>query len=162
MEYKDNFTSEEWLKILAMPTYVAGGVIVGDISGLSGLMKEGKALYEELDKALTDPTANPLAKEVVAELITREGEASQSALTKTATPEDLENTLEQFTESLTVLELHIETDISQGYKSWLYTIALATAQAAKERGFFGIGGVEVSANEKRILDLLAELLNISE
>jgi hypothetical protein len=47
------------------------------------------------------------------------------------------------------------------FKQWLMTIANRTAEAAKEGGFLGIGGTQVSEKEKTELAALASALGVS-
>ena len=47
------------------------------------------------------------------------------------------------------------------FKQWLMTIANRTAEAAKEGGFLGIGGTQVSDKEKAGLAALATALGVS-
>ena len=45
-------------------------------------------------------------------------------------------------------------------KAWLYRVAVATAEAAKEGDFMGIGGVRVNDAEKAALAELAAILQV--
>ena len=52
---------------------------------------------------------------------------------------------------------------SQGeaYKTWLMSVASKVSQAAKEGGFLGIGGTQVSGDEQAALRQLADALGMS-
>jgi hypothetical protein len=44
------------------------------------------------------------------------------------------------------------------YKSWLSSVATRVAEASKEGGFLGVGGVDVSPREEDALNKLADVL----
>ena len=46
-------------------------------------------------------------------------------------------------------------------KSWLYSVAVATAEAAKEGDFLGFGGVKVNEAETAALAELAAILQVA-
>jgi hypothetical protein len=46
------------------------------------------------------------------------------------------------------------------FKTWLYGISKKVAEASKEGGFLGFGGVEVSDAEKATLDQVGRALNL--
>ncbi len=51
-------------------------------------------------------------------------------------------------------------DDSAAFKAWLYQISQKVAEAAKEGGFMGIGGVAVSDAEKATLGEISTALQI--
>ena len=50
---------------------------------------------------------------------------------------------------------------AEGFKRWLLTAAQQAAEASKEGGFLGIGGVRVSAAEQAVLAELAGMLGVT-
>jgi hypothetical protein len=50
---------------------------------------------------------------------------------------------------------------AEGYKRWLLTVAQRVAEAAKEGGFLGIGGVRVSEAEQATLAEIAGALGVA-
>jgi len=50
---------------------------------------------------------------------------------------------------------------AEAYKTWLLSVASKVSQAAKEGGFFGIGGTAVSSDEQAALKQLADVLGMS-
>src|SRR5262245_11413315 len=73
MANKQDFTSEEWPKLLRSPMLVGIAVSAADPSGLWGTLKEAAANSSALIAAKLDSSANELVKAVVSDLETSEG-----------------------------------------------------------------------------------------
>ena len=67
MANKQNFTPEEWTKILESTMLAGMAVTAAEPSGLWGLMKEGFASSSALAQAKSDAGSSELVKAVVAE-----------------------------------------------------------------------------------------------
>jgi hypothetical protein len=50
---------------------------------------------------------------------------------------------------------------TEEYKRWLASLARKTAEASKEGGFLGIGGMQISAEETAAVNELASALGVS-
>ena len=73
MTNKQNFTSDEWTKILESVALSAVAVTAADPSGLMGLLKESFASANATISAKADPGASELVKSVVTDFETTEG-----------------------------------------------------------------------------------------
>ena len=81
MANKQDFTSEEWTKILQSPMLAGIGVSTADPSGLWGTLKEAAASSSAIATAKLDAGSNELIKAVTADIETSEGRSAlQSAL----------------------------------------------------------------------------------
>jgi hypothetical protein len=81
MADKENFTPEEWTKILQSPMLAAMAVSAAEPSGLWGMLKEAVASSSALAEAKLDAGTNQLIKAVVSDYETSEGRAAvQDAL----------------------------------------------------------------------------------
>jgi len=163
MANKLNFTPAEWAKVLES-TMVAGiAVSAADPSGLWGTLKEFFANSAALNASKLDPDSNDLVKAVIAELET-EGARSglQKALRKrfadAENPADcLQRALASLREISAILDARAPGDAA-GFKAWLRGISRNVAEASREGGFFGFGGVQVSDAEGAALDDIAKAL----
>jgi hypothetical protein len=82
MAIRDNFTPEEWTKVLESIMVAGIAVSAADPSGLWGTLKEAAASSSALATAKRDPNANELVKTVVADFETSEGRSKiQKAIT---------------------------------------------------------------------------------
>src|SRR3990170_1990759 len=162
MANKQNFTPEEWSKVLE-GTIVAGMVVsAADPSGLWGTLKEAFASRSALDAAKLDSRSNELVKAVILDFETAEGRSSiQEALreqfTGTKPSEFIRRSLENLREVSAIVDTKAPGD-ADAFKTWLYYISEKVAEASMEGGFLGLGGVRVSDAEKATLADVAKAL----
>jgi hypothetical protein len=165
MPDNSNFTPEEW-KLLLESVMMAGiAITAAEPSGLWGLLKESFAEGGELMKAKMDPKTNPLIKAVVADFettqgrgIARDGVKEQLASSK---PADIKaKCIETLRKAGAVVDAKAPGDAA-AFKSWLRQVSQHVAEAAKEGGFLGIGGVAVSDAEKATLTEISNALKLA-
>ena len=161
MTDKSNFTPDEW-KVL-LESVIAAGVAVtaAEPSGLWGLLKESFAGGTALAKAKTDPGANALIKAVVDDFNTAEGSAARDALKNKfkdgKLPQIKDKCIETLRQAAAIVDAKAPGD-SAAYKGWLQQISQHVAEASKEGGFLGVGGVTVSETEKATLTEISSAL----
>lgn len=165
MVNKASFTPEEWTKVLESVAVIGMAVTAAEPSGLWGMLKEALAGGAALAAAKADPNANELVKAVVADFETPEGRATvQEALKQRfegADPADVvPRALETLRQASAILGAKAPAD-APAFKAWLKTIAAKVAEASKEGGFLGFGGVKVSEAEKATLAEIAAALGTS-
>lgn len=139
-------------------------VTAADPSGLWGLMKEGMVSGWAMLEARQDPQANELVKALVSDIATPETrEATRRALqTKfkvSRVSEIKPKAIEELRAVSALLDGKAPGDAA-AFKTWLLQIARKTAEAAKEGGFLGFGGVPVSPAEAATLNEIGAALNI--
>ncbi|HEY7228893.1 MAG TPA: hypothetical protein VH558_00840 [Pseudolabrys sp.] len=158
---KSNFTSAEWQVLLQSMIAAGTAVTAADPSGLWGLLKESFAGGTALAKAKSDPQANGLVKAVVADFITAEGSAARDDLKNklsSSKPDQIKDKcIATLREAAAILNAKAPGDAA-AYKAWLQQISQHVAEAAKEGGSFGVGGVTVSEAEKATLNEIAGVL----
>ena len=147
MTSKQDFTDEEWTRIRRAPLVAGVAISIADPGGPIELAKETMASLrsatlppsqEELlasvaldVQALAQHKQNPLGdfKPRSGQQILEELRGVNELVTAKATPEEVE-----------------------AFRRWLVAAAKAAADAAKEGGFLGFGGEQVSAGEQQMLD----------
>ncbi len=152
MANKASFTPEEWTKILESVAVTGMAVTATEPSGLWGMIKETLAGGAALAAAKADPKASDLVKAVTADFETADGGAAvQEALQKHFADAKLADVLPRALETLrqasAILDARAPAD-APAFKAWLNGIAGKVAEASKEGGFLGFGGVQVSGAEK--------------
>jgi hypothetical protein len=163
MTNKSNFTPDEW-KLLLESVMMAGiAVTAAEPSGLWGLLKEGFASGNALMKAKMDPGTNELIKAVVADFsqapsATRDDLKQKLSGSKPA--EIKANCIETLRQAGAVLDAKAPGDAA-AFKGWLREISQHVAEASKEGGFLGIGGVPVSEAEKATLTEISSALKLA-
>ena len=162
MADKNDFTPEEWAKVLE--SIVAAGVAVSaaDPSGWWGTFKEAAAGTPALVEAQRDPKSNALIKAAIADF-QRSDDGSILALRERfaqAEPAQcVERSLVSLREVSTILEARAPNEAA-AFKTWLREIAQKVAEAALEGSFLGFGGVRVSDAEKATLRDISKALGI--
>ena len=162
MTTKQNFTPEEWLKILESMMLAGMAVSAADPNGLWGTIKEAFASRSAIGGSKPESSSNELVKAVITELQTGEGRSLvQEALRKRvagAIPADIvQRSLDNLREVAAILDAKAPSDAA-AFKAWLNGISQQVADAAMEGGFLGFGGVRVSDAEKATLADIAKAL----
>jgi hypothetical protein len=133
--------------------------------GLWGLLQESFAGGTELAKAKMDPGADALIKAVVADFGTAEGrsiarDGLKENLTGSKPAEIKAKCVETLRQVAGVVDTKAPGDAT-AFKTWLRQISQHVAEAAKEGGFLGIGGVAVSEAEKATLAEISSALKLA-
>lgn len=162
MASKESFTPEEWTKLLESSMLAGMAVTAAEPSGLWGSIKEALASSTVLAKSRQDTGANELVKAVIAEFESPEGraklqEALKQRLQGASAKEIVQRALDNLREVSAILDAKAPNDAA-AYKAWLQEISLKVAEAAKEGGTLGFGGVQVSDAEKMALEDIAKAL----
>lgn len=164
MADKSTFTPDEWTLLLESVMTAGIAVTAAEPSGLWGMLKESFASSSVLLQSRADATASPLIKAIVADLETSAGRSAArdglQAKLKGAKPQEMKaRCIETLQQARAVVETKAPDD-SAAFKAWLYQISQKVAEAAKEGGFMGIGGVAVSDAEKATLGEISTALQI--
>ena len=139
---------DAWNKVVTGPAAVLYMVASADMSGPIGSVKEAKAANEALLAAAKDAGPTSLVAAAFSGGITKD----QLSALKTMAP-NRESLLGVIRESIAAVKAHSPAE-SKAYNDTLFSVATATANAAKEGGFLGIGGTLVSQDEQQALDTL--------
>jgi hypothetical protein len=165
MADKSNFTPEEWKLLLESVMMASIAVTVAEPSGLWGLLKESFASGSALRQAKIDPGSSPLIKAVVADFETTEGQhtARDGLKEKLASSKPVEvkaQCIETLRQARALVDAKAPDDAA-AFKGWLREISQHVAEASKEGGFLGIGGVLVSDAEKATLSEISGALGLT-
>ena len=162
MADKSSFTPEEWTRLLEAPMMAGMAVSAAEPSGLFGMLKESFATGKLLVQAKTDASTNALIKAVAADYETAEGRKAASeglrARLGGGQPGEIKTkTLDALRQVSALLAAKAPEDAA-AFKAWLAHISQSVAEAAKEGGFLGFGGIQVSEAEKATLAEIATAL----
>jgi hypothetical protein len=163
MASKASFTPEEWRQLLQSPMLAGMAVTAADPSGLFGLVKEGLAASRALAEAKTAAAPNELIRAVVADFETPEGrDAARDGLKARFAGAKAADVKPQAIAALREVSALLDAKAPEdapAFKSWLEDLARRVAEASKEGGFLGFGGVQVSDAEKATLAEIAAALS---
>jgi len=162
MVTKTDFTTAEWQQVVAGMFLAGVAVSAADPSGLWGMLKESFASGRTLLETKSTAADNALVKAIVADLETSEGRSTAQTFVKQTLQGASANELKQravdaVRRAADLVEQKAPLEAT-AYKGWLVKIASSVAEASKEGGFLGFGGMQVSDAERATLaDLTAAL-----
>ena len=162
MANKNDFTPEEWTKVLE--SIIAAGIAVSaaDPSGWWGTLKEAAAGTPALAAAKRDPNSNELIKAAVADF-ERSNDGSILAMRERfaqAETECVQRSLASLREVSAIVDAKAP-DEAAAFKNWLREISQKVAEAAVEGSFLGFGGVRVSDAETATLRDISKALGMA-
>jgi hypothetical protein len=161
MTTKASFTAEEWNLLRRAPMMAGLVLVTASPSGPVGLLQETFAMGKVLAEARAQGSGE-LIGALVADLATAEGrQASRPTDLAGRSPEQLKTTaLEQMRKVGALLDQKAPEE-SQAVKRWLHDTGKRVAEAATEGGFLGIGGTQVTEQEKTALNELGRSLGMA-
>src|SRR5688500_8101376 len=151
-----DFTPDEWKNVAAAP-FMAGLVVtMADLNGPVGVTKEALAV----GKAITESAADSPSELIKSLAESFKGGARPEMPT---VPKDRDQARSSFIDKcrLAVAAVALKSPAeAQEFKMWLMSIARTAADAAKEGGFLGFGGTQVSEEEQVALSQLGTALGV--
>jgi hypothetical protein len=158
MTTQADYTTDEWKSILQAPA-MAGMVVM--LTGQSGPFQMVKEMFA-VSKALVDAEKQGTSNELIGALVTA---------AKSVKPEDMQpvqrfNTIEEarayaldrVRQVAALVDQKAPVQEAQEFKQWLASLGQKVAEAAKEGGFLGFGGVQVTEEERTAVSELAMAL----
>jgi hypothetical protein len=162
MGLKDNFTAEDWARVVGAPMLAGIAVTAAEPGGLWGAVKESAAVAGALGKAKAAGGGDPLIDEIVEAYGTPEGrDLARGVLKAEARGKKPAEVVEAAMGELSAVAALVAAKApgsAAAFRDWLKAIAEKVAEAGTEGGFLGFGGEKVSAAEKATLDRLATAL----
>jgi hypothetical protein len=164
MPDKSNFAPDEWKLLLDSVMMASIAITATEPHGLWGLLQESFVGGTELAKAKMDPGADALIKAVVADFGTAEGrtiarDGPKEKFTDSKPAEIKAKCIETLRQVAEVVDAKAPADAT-AFKTWLRQISQHVAEAAKEGGCLGVGGVAVSDAEKATLAEISNALKL--
>jgi hypothetical protein len=163
MANKNDFTPEEWTKVLE--SIIAAGIAVSAVepSGLWGTLKEAAAGTPALAAAKRDPNSNELIKAAIA-AFERSGDGSILAMRERFAQAEPTECVQRSLASLREVSAIVDAkapDEAAAFKTWLREISQKVAEAAVEGSCVGVGGVRVSDAETATLREISKALGMA-
>jgi hypothetical protein len=147
MTTKNDFTGEEWTRVLRAP-FVAGMAI--SLADPGGPIEMSKETMTTMKSATNPPTREQLLTEIALDIqsMTQQRESPISGFK----PQAAQQILDELGAVSEIVTTKATAEEAAAFKQWLLTTAQAAADAAKEGGFMGFGAVQVSEGEQKMLD----------
>ena len=155
MPVKDALSEEQWNRVVQAPFVAGFAVTAADPGGLIGAFQESSAMAKSLQSADGATTEGSLVHDILAELQSSEGRGvikdGIRELTEGRGPaEASEAAIARLRETMALVAEHAPEEYA-ALADLVGTTARNVADAAKEGGFMGFGGVAVSDAEKKAL-----------
>ncbi len=155
MAKQDTFTSEEWTLLRLTPSLVAGGTAAADPSGLFSSVKESFAGAKTMAEAFKTNSAMELFTALAADRSIPGMPDPKSMLGEGSREQQMQNlksaVLERVKSATALVAAKATPAEADAYKAMLVSVAEQAANASKEGGFLGFGGVRVSDKEKAFI-----------
>jgi hypothetical protein len=153
MTIRDSFTPEEWTDVALAPILASFAVTAADPSGLIGLFRESSATAWSM-KAMKEP-AGTLASAIVAAYEDAEARgAMRGAVQELARgkkpAEASAAAVARLGEAARIVAAKAPAE-ADAFRAWISETAKSVAEASKEGGFLGFGGVKISETERMTL-----------
>ena len=151
-----DFSAEEWKSVEAAPLMAGLVVTMSDVSGPVGVAKEAIAVSKVISESASGATS-----ELIRSLAASFNSGSRPEMP--SLPKDREQArtslLDRCSQAVTLVAAKSPAE-AQEFKLWLMSIARKAADAAKEGGFLGFGGTQVSEKEQTALTQLEHALGV--
>lgn len=173
MTLKDAFTDDEWFLLSSVPAMIGSAMSVAAPSGVVGTVKELSASMKAMVQGHAEHPDSPL----IAELLQRAGnwddtkakakdyreraKARLEGAGVTSREQLHELVLGDCRTAAGLVDERCAPVDAAAYKDWSVTIARKVAEAAKEGGFLGFGGVRVSDEERAVLARIESALGVA-
>jgi hypothetical protein len=164
MAKQDTFTSDEWTLLRLAPSFVAVGISAADPSGLYSSIKEVIAGTNAMIETLEANSGLELFSALAADRSLVNVPDLKALIGKGSNEQQMQSfryaTLEHVKTATAILARKASASESDAYRQLLMSVARKTANAAKEGGFLGIGGVRVSAKEQQFINAVSRAAGI--
>ena len=151
MTTKNDFTEEEWSRVVRAPLVAGMAISLADPGGPIEAAKETTA---SLKTATNPPSREQLLTEVALDIqaMAQQRHNPLSGFSVTRDRDPGEQVLEELRAVQAVLTAKATPEEVDAFGQWLVGSAQAAADAAKEGGFMGFGAELVSQREQAMLD----------
>lgn len=157
MASKADFTPEEWSKVLFAPLNTALFIALASPSGPVGMVQEMFAAVSSIVDVEKDAGASQILKDIAADTKARQ---EKPELPKFNSVEEGRAVITgQVKDAIALIDAKAGAD-APAIKQWLYAVAQKAAGAAREGGFMGFGGTQVTPEETAALGELAGMLGV--
>ncbi len=158
MTSKSDFPDDEWARVIRAPLVAGMAIMLADPGGPIEATKETMA---SIKTATNPPTREQLVTEVALD-VQAEVQAKRNPLkgfkpTGSSSPGD--QVLAELTAVQKIVAARATDEEAAAFGRWLVAAAQASADAAKEGGFMGVGAQQVSEREQAMLERVRDAVS---
>jgi hypothetical protein len=165
MAKQDTFTSDEWTLLRLAPAMVAGGMSAADPSGLFSSIKEATAGASGMREAIKAHAGLELFVAFEADRSIPGMPDPKSLLGEGSREQQMNHfkqaVLERVGAAVALVAAKASPAEADAYRDMLVAVARKAAEASKEGGFLGFGGVRVSDKEQAFIAEVSKAAGIA-
>ncbi len=155
MAKQDTFTTEEWTLLRLAPSLVSGGMAAADPSGIFASIKEAAAGAQGMAEAFKSNSALELFSALAGDKSFPGMPDPKSMLGEGTREQQMQNfksaVLDRVKSAVELVAKKGSPAEADAYRKMLADVAERAANASKEGGFLGFGGVRVSDKEQAFI-----------
>jgi hypothetical protein len=159
MTTRTDYTDDEWARLVRGPLVAGLAVSIADPGGPIETVKETAAAVRTTQREGEVPLVAEISTEIRERAQRRENPLGDFRIGSAGMAG------QQVLDELRAIDLILRTKAdgseADAYRAWILDAAQASADAAKEGGFFGIGAEQVSAGEQEMLERLRAALGMA-
>lgn len=162
MTTKAMYSAEEWTKIMRAPGLAGAYVMLASKSGPLQVVKEALAIGQTLADTEKAGGEGELIASIISDMkggARPEARADRAHIQDEAEAQKL--VLGDCIDAVNLIRQKGGDGEANGFASWLVSIARKVAEAGKEGGFLGFGGVSVNEQETAAIQTLAQSLGVT-
>lgn len=159
MSTQQEYNEAEWKAISSAPLAAGLLITLSDASGPVGIAKEAMAVSKAIADSATGD-APEIVKSVAQTAKTWAGRPAMPEIPRGGREQAKNALIGAINAAVNAVEAKSPAEV-ESYKTWLASVAVRVAHAAKEGGFLGVGGTPVSAEEQAAVEQLAAMLKVS-
>jgi hypothetical protein len=156
MAKQDAFTADEWTLVRLAPSLVSGGMAAADPSGIFSSIKEAAAGAKGMAEAFKSDSGLELFGALAADRSIPGMPDPKSMLGEGNREQQMQNfkaaVLAHVTSAVDTVARKASPAEADAYRELLADVAERAANASKEGGFLGFGGVRVSDKEQAFIN----------
>jgi len=165
MAKQDAFTTDEWTLLRLAPSLVSGGMAAADASGIFATIKEAAAGAHSMADAYKANSGLELFAALAADRSIPGVPDPKSLLGEGTREQQMQNfknaVLERVKAASGLVASKASAAEADAYRNMIVGVAQTAANAAKEGGFLGFGGVHVSDKEKAFITEVKNAVGVS-
>jgi hypothetical protein len=160
MSFKDRFSPDEWKSLLKAPMLVSYAVAGAAPSKQEDFVKEMAAVAEGVIEGEHRVSKDSLLGTVITDIIANAEDEQRGQTEKLSLNEVKVRALDTCRAVAAALAAKATPEEAYEYKRWVLVVAEKVAAAAKEGGFLGFGGEQISPSEVATINEIGEAIKI--
>jgi len=159
MTTRTDYTDDEWARLVRGPLVAGLAISIADPGGPVEALRETAAAVRTSQQAPDVPLLSEISTDIRDRAQNRESPLGEFRIESAAMAG--QQVLDELRAIDVILRSKADQTEADAYRGWILDAAQASADAAKEGGFLGIGAEQVSEGERQMLERLRDALGMA-